>query len=218
MRLSSENALSRRRVLVLAAGLSATALLPACANLPGQGPPPRLFRLTPKSTFAEDLPTVSWQLLIEDPITPAGLNTTRIALMRQATELEYYARSSWTDVAPSMVQTLIVESFENSERIVAVGREAIGLRADFVLKVELREFQAEYTGAGPPDAHVRLNGKLVRMPQRTIIGSRRFDSAVPAQADRMESIIQAFDEALGDTLRDLVEWTLITGETQARQA
>ncbi|MFQ5972003.1 MAG: ABC-type transport auxiliary lipoprotein family protein [Alphaproteobacteria bacterium] len=218
MRRSSESALSRRRVLALAAGLPATLLLSACTSLPGQGPPPRLFRLTPKSTFGEDLPTVSWQLLIEAPVTPAGLNTTRIALMRGATELEYYARSSWTDVAPSMVQTLIVESFENSERIVAVGREAIGLRADFVLKVDLREFQAEYANAGPPEAHVRINGKLVRMPQRIIIGSRRFESVVPARADRLESIVQAFDEALGDTLKDLVEWTLTTGEIHARPA
>ena len=43
-----------------------------------------------------------------------------------------------------MVQILVVEFFENAKKILGVGREQIGLRSDFVLKNELREFQAEY--------------------------------------------------------------------------
>ena len=45
-----------------------------------------------------------------------------------------------------MVQTLMVESFDNFRCVVSVGRDTIGLRADYVLKSELREFQAEYAG------------------------------------------------------------------------
>ena len=36
--------------------------------VPGQGPPPLLYRLSPKSTFDDDLPTVAWQLLVEAPV------------------------------------------------------------------------------------------------------------------------------------------------------
>ena len=183
--------------------------------LPAAGPPPRLFRLTPKSTF-DDLPAVDWQLLIELPEAPAGLNTTRVALLRDQTELEYYARANWTDRAPSMIQTLIIESFQNSGAIIAVGRESIGLRSDFVLKTELREFQAEYRAGAPagsgPDAHVRLNGILVKMPQRAIIASVQIDRSQPAAADRLAAIVAAFDDALGSALKELVTWTLTTGQ------
>ena len=54
-------------------------LLSACVELPGSGDPSRLYVLTPKSTFPENLPTVNWQLLVEVPISAAGLNTARIA-------------------------------------------------------------------------------------------------------------------------------------------
>jgi len=203
----------RRDVLRGAGALSATALLAACGlDLPGQGPPPRLFRLSPKSTFAQELPRVDWQLVIEEPLAPTGLNTTRIPLHRRAVELEYYARANWTDRAPAMVHTLVVESFENSAKIVAVGRESLGLRADFVLKLELREFQAEYNDAGQPSAHVRINAKLVKMPQRAIVGSERFEASVPASSDTMDAIIEAFDDALGAALKRLVGWTLQTGQ------
>ncbi|MBT5572446.1 MAG: hypothetical protein HOJ90_14615 [Alphaproteobacteria bacterium] len=203
----------RRSFLQGATALSATAFLGACGlDLPGQGPPPRQFRLSPKNTFADQLPNVDWQLIVEEPLAPTGLNTTRIPLHRRAIELEYYARANWTDRAPAMVHTLIVESFENSSKIVAVGRESLGLRADYVLKLELREFQAEYSGEGAPAANVRLNAKLVRMPQRAIIGSERFEARVTAKSDSMDQIVAAFDDALGKALKNLVGWTLKTGE------
>ena len=203
----------RRCLLQLGGGLLLIGIGACDLTIPGQGPPPLLYRLTPKSTFDDTLPTVDWQLLVEAPLVQAGLNTTRIALQRSPTQFEYYARANWTDRAPDMVQTLVLESFENSGSIVAVGRDSVGLRADFVLKIELREFQAEYGTTGPPDIRVQINAKLVRMPRRAIVASERFESVDRAPADRLEPIVNAFDDALGTVLRDLVEWTLRTGET-----
>jgi len=204
---------SRRRWLQAAAALPLAALAPGCTlPVPGQGPPPNLFRLTPKSTFRDDLPEADWQLILEAPVANAGLNTTRIALQHSPTQIEYYARAGWADRAPLMVQTLMIESFENSRKIVSVGRESVGLRADFILKSELRELQAIYPNGGLPETLVALNAKLVQMPRRTIVASRSFESRVPAQADALPAIVSAFDEALGKVLRQLVEWTLIEGD------
>ncbi|MBS29007.1 MAG: hypothetical protein CL566_08825 [Alphaproteobacteria bacterium] len=205
----------RRAFLRSFGALSLATVLGGCevgGLLPGQGPPPRLFRLSPKSTFGDNLPEVDWQLVVEEPKSPTGLNTTRLPLHRRAMELEYYARANWTDRAPAMVHTLVLESFENSGRIIAVGRESLGLRSDFVLKLDLREFQTEYTRDGQPDAHVQINAKLVQMPQRTIIGSRRFTARVSAKADNLEEIVAAFDDALGKVLKKLVGWTLTSGQ------
>ncbi|MEE8535819.1 MAG: ABC-type transport auxiliary lipoprotein family protein [Kiloniellales bacterium] len=204
---------TRRRLLAALLAVPLAALTAACElPVPGQGPPPMLYRLTPKSTFGEDLPRVRWQLIIEVPVADAGLNTTRLALQRAPTQLEYYARSSWTDRAPVMVQTLMIESFENSQRIIAVGRESVGLRADFILKTELREFQAEYYSGAKPKVRVRINAKMVRMPRRAIIGSQSFEAVAEAGADNMTDIIAAFDEALGKSIKHLVEWTLKIGQ------
>lgn len=205
--------LHRRSVLGGLAALPVVALAPGCSlQVPGQGPPPELFRLSPKSTFREDLPEANWQLILEPPVANAGLNTTRIALQRTPTSIEYYARSGWADRAPLMVQTLMIESFENTDKIVSIGRESVGLRADFVLKSELREFQAVYYDNGTPEALVALNAKLVQLPRRSIVASRSFEHRMEAGEDQLRSIIEAFDEALGRVLRQMVEWTLIEGD------
>lgn len=208
---------ARRRFLRGLIVLPAAGLASGCETLvPGQGPPPLLYRLTPKSTFGPEVPEVDWQLILEAPLANAGLNTTRIARWPNPRQLEYYARANWTDRAPGMIQTLMIESFENSGKIVSVGRGSVSLRADFVLKTEIREFQADYFETGNPSAHVGINAKLVHMPSRQIVGSEKFDVIVPAAADRLDDIISAFDDALGKVLKRLVVWVLITGKKHYR--
>lgn len=207
---------SRRALLVGAGGLLA---LGGCNGLLlGDRPPPALFRLSPKSTFPDDLPKVDWQLVLETPVADAGLNTARIALTRSSHQIEYYARANWTDRAPAMFQTMMIESFENSDSIVSVGRESLGLRADFVLKSELREFQAVYAGGGPPVVRVGLALKLVEMPRRAIVAASDIDTTAPAEADTLEAVIRAFDEASGRVLKELVTWVIRSGEQARRNA
>jgi len=186
-------------------------IIPGCSPLKLPGPPPDLYNLTPKSTFDEGLPEVQKQLIIEEPVAAGGLDTSRIALRPHATQLQFYADARWTERAPKMVQTLLVESFENTNKIISVGRQSIGLRSDFTLKTELREFQVEQS----PDSEnmnvrVRINAKLVQQPTRVIIGSQSFEYARETPSDStMDEIVVAFDIATGKVIKRLVEWTLL---------
>ncbi|HXV23826.1 MAG TPA: ABC-type transport auxiliary lipoprotein family protein [Alphaproteobacteria bacterium] len=193
-----------------AALLLSQALLAGCTGiLPGTGDPLRLYTLTPKSTYEGDLPKVDWQLVVEMPVAPAGINTNRIALAHSPITLDYYAGATWTDSSPALAQTLLIESFENTGKIVAVGRESVGLRPDYVLKLELREFQAEYASSeAPPTVHIRMIAKLVRMPQREIVATHMAQRMLPAATNTLDSVVAAFDDALGPVLKEIVIWTL----------
>ncbi len=205
--------MTSRAPLRLVAALLCATLTAGCVELiPGRGAPPKLYNLSPKSNYRPDLPTVSWQLVVETPVSAETINTSRIALRRDPLTLDFYGNALWSERAPVLVQTLLVESFENTGKIVAVARKATDLRADYVLKMDLREFQAEYDGAGPPQAHVRLNAKLVKMPQRTIIAAHMAQQRVRAEGSDMNQVIYAFDGALGGTLKSVVEWALRAAE------
>lgn len=203
----------RGRFKVLSIAALAAILLSAC-SLPdlGSGPPPDLYVLSPKSTFPEDLPTVEWQLVVEEPSTAKGIDTDRIAIAPSSLEVKYLAGSRWADRAPRMVQQLLIQSFENTKKIVSVGRQSIGLRSDFVLKVELREFQAEKTPESGTVVRVRLNLKLVRIAMGQIVASQSFESVKPANSENVVDIVQAFDDAVGAVLKRAVAWTLKSGE------
>ncbi|MGE0152340.1 MAG: ABC-type transport auxiliary lipoprotein family protein [Reyranellaceae bacterium] len=206
---------AKLRNLLFAAACAAA--LAACGVLPDIKTPTDLYTLSPKSTFDASLPNVYWQLVVETPVAPANLNTGRMAISANRLSTDYYATAAWTDRAPLMVQTLIVESFENTKRIVAVGRESVGLRANYLLQTELREFQAE-TFLGPnPFARVRINAKIVRMPERQIIGSASFERCREAAGPDVPQVVAAFDDALGAVLRRMVQWVLVTPPPQASE-
>jgi cholesterol transport system auxiliary component len=171
--------------------------------------PPRLYDLTPKSTFIDGLPTVSGRISVEVPTATAGLNSARIALRPTPTTLEYYAGASWIDVVPVMVQNLLLESLDNTGKVDVLGREVVGVRADLALLTHIREFQAEYDTAGAPQVRVRIQARLIRLPRRTSIAAVSEESVVRAKNTSLPSIVDAFDEAFGKSLKRIVEWTVI---------
>ena len=109
-----------------------------------------------------------------------------------------------------MVQALLIQSFENSQRIVSVGRQQLGLRSDFILKSELREFQAEKRADGTR-VRVRLNVKLVRPLEGIILASQTFESIKTTPSDKVNDVVDNFDEALGTVLKRAVIWALTEG-------
>ena len=200
---------------IILAALASIALASCNIALPGSGPAPDMYELSPKNTFPEGLPNVKWQLVVEEPIAGEGLNTDRIAVKPTPYELKYFPSSKWSGRAPVLVQTLLIESFENSQKIVSVGRRAVGLTGDYVLKTELREFQVERYGENGEvgvKVRVRLTLKLVRVASGVIVASESFERVETAASDKAVDIIPAFDEALGGVLKRAVAWTLTAGQ------
>jgi cholesterol transport system auxiliary component len=196
----------------VARGWLALAMLCAvagCTSLLGGGPPPHLYRVTAVRAFPPDLPHVPAQLLVEVPQAPAGLDTRRIALARSPVSLDYFADSEWTDRLPGLVQTALAYSFENSHAIIAVGRDAIGLRTGFALRSEIRHFEAEYGAAdSAPIIRARIVAMLVSMPAGRIVANAAFAVREPAAANTIPAIVTAFNKALDTLMRQIVVWTV----------
>ena len=200
------------RVLVPALGVLAAVLAGACEVIPDTGPPPDQFVLSSRSEFRAGIPKVEAQLVVEEPLAGRAIDTDRIALKPTPNEFKYLTGVRWVDRAPRMIQTLLVESFENSGKIVAVGRQAVGLRGDYNLKCELRQFEAEYYRGerAPPTVRVRLSAKIVKQPRTSIVGARSVAAIVKAKGTNIRAVIAAFEQALGAVLGETVEWALET--------
>jgi len=192
--------------------------LAGCSGVLGSSAPAHLYRVTPKSTYPANLPHRPVQILVDVPLAPAGLDSSRIALSRTAVSIDYFADSEWTDRAPLLVQTALVESFENSNTINAIDRESVGLRADFILKTEIRHFEAVYDSPnGPPDVWAAINVRLVNPSNRDIVAQSSFERRQRASANDVPSVIAAFDEAIGGLMKDIVVWTVTNPALSAKR-
>jgi cholesterol transport system auxiliary component len=189
--------------------------LPGCASLTSlnsAATPTDLYLLTPKSTFDPSLPRLRQQIVVAEPTATAAVSTDRIAVQPSALEVEYLPRARWVDRAPLIIQSLLIESYENSGRVDAVGRSAIGLSADYIIVTDVREFQAKVPDNAPDgaalQAHVRLNIKIVYADVDRIIASSSFEKLVTTASDDTIDVVDAFDQALGSTMRNAVEWSI----------
>jgi len=174
--------------------------------------PNDLYLLTPKSTFSASMPRVQRQIVVEEPTATAAVNTDQIAVQPTPLQVQYLPRARWVDRAPIIVQTLLVESFENTGKVAAVGRSEVGLRPDYTIVPDLREFQghviSDTDNIKTVQIKVRLNIKIVDEYEDKIIASSSFEENVVAASDQTPDLVRAFDEALGDTMRDAVEWSV----------
>jgi cholesterol transport system auxiliary component len=192
----------------LIAILSLVPLLASCGLL-SAAPTRQIYRTDPSFAFAAPLPHVATQLVVALPSAPAGLDTERIALSRAPVSLDYFADAQWTDRVPFLLQTALVDGFEKSAAIPAVGPESLGVRGDFVLETAIGDFEAIYDSPdGAPRVVVRVNTKLVRLPERRIVAQMSVSREAKAAANALPEIVRAFDQALGGAVAEIVGWTL----------
>lgn len=198
----------RSRGLRLFAILSGFALA-GCGGLLGEAPKRQLYRLEPSLAAPAPLPRVPVQLLVAVPIAPAGLDTSRIALSRTTVSLDYYYDAEWTDRAPLLAQTALVDAFEKSGAVAGVARDSAALRADLVLETELRDFEAVYDSPnGSPRVSVGFTAKLIKIPERNIVAQTTITRQATAAANEVPAVVHAFDEALGAAADEVVHWAV----------
>jgi cholesterol transport system auxiliary component len=185
------------------------ALLGGCGGFLPEPPQRQLYRLNPPLALANALPRVAAQLVVATPTATGGLDTERIALSRAPRSLDYFAGVEWSERLPLLVETALVQGFEKSAAVSGVAPEGRGLRADLVLDVAIRNFEAVYDSPGaPPRVLVSLYARLVRSPEQRILSQTSFSRGQAVSVNAVPDIMGAFDRALGEAVADIVSWTL----------
>ena len=192
----------RRQRLAMASLL----LLTGCSGgLKSNLPAAQVYLLRPPGAAPAAAPAVpavaSLQVML--PQASAGLASERIVVLRSGARLDYYSGARWAAATPAMLQMLVIDALRASKSFAMVESDSGPFPAEYVLSLELRHFEAEYTATGPPMVHVALDASLGRRGKRDIIVSCSADSQVNAEADRMQAVVAAFEQATGEALAQL---------------
>jgi cholesterol transport system auxiliary component len=178
-----------------------------CGGLFGKAPERSLYRLNPNVELTQTPPRVAALLVLATPTAAAGLDTTRIALIRSPVAIDYYADGEWIDRPPFLVKQALIEGFQKSDVFGGVASEGLGLNANYVLNTNIRDFTAIYDAPdNPPLARVRIAAELITMPDRNIAAATSITREARAGAVDLPSIVQAFDRALGDAVQAVIVW------------
>jgi cholesterol transport system auxiliary component len=198
------------RRLILAGGTSL--FLSGCGSLGdllGPGAPPQLYVLKPELPAPAPGPKVPWSLSIALPDASGDLDSTRIAITRSSTTMDYYANAAWPDELPPLLQSLLIAAFRDSGRIASVARESDAIRDDYLLLTEIRDFAAHYSDPdGAPTITVTIAAQMATAHGRAVAANLTASHNQPANANSIDAAVQAMNAALGACLGDIVAWAL----------
>jgi cholesterol transport system auxiliary component len=202
-----------RLVVVLA-----LAALSGCSTiLPPRAPAPNVYRLSVISLPARSEKPMPAQLVVDVPIAMGGLDTDRIVVHDNPYELTYLAGARWTDHAPRLVQSALVQALESTGAFTGVGRQEDGIRRNFELVSDLRAFDVNTEGMGRAHIAIALAAKLLRAPGGEVLATRLFKAEVPANGRGEKDIVAAYDGAMTAIATDMTQWVIENAEQRMPQ-
>lgn len=198
------------RVSLLAA--AAILLLGGCAAIGGPKTEVKVYSPTASITPDPAWPAADWSLSIGVNAANQMLDSPRIAVRPTPNRFQAYKSAMWTDNVPELLQTTLVEGFEDSGKITSVGRFGAYSRGEFGLVLEVRAFETVYTG-DRPEAVIEVQAMLVRLRggERAPV-SKRFRQVVPGTSPELDAMVDSFGQALSKISTEIVGWALVEGD------
>lgn len=187
----------------------AAAALPACTGslLETELPANSLYVLAPAPATATAQTPLAVDLTIALPNVAPGLDTERIAVLK-GRQLDYYRAARWGASTRALVHTFIVDSFEDRRLFRSVTAEQARVAADYVLDIDVRDFQAEYANENDaPTVRVAMLGRLIRVVDRKLVATMAASSGNLASDNRMLAVTAAFESAMQKVATELAQQT-----------
>ena len=141
-------------------------------------------------------------LVVNEPTATASYDSDRIVIRTGVDQLAYLAGAQWSDRLPRLVQTRLIETFENARLLKSVGRP--GLTADNSLALDLRHFEIDVT---TNQARVEIAARIVSDQTGRPIAAQVFSGSAPAPKTGDGVAAAALDQALREAMQRIVAWT-----------
>lgn len=177
---------------VLALGLS------ACAG----SPPPTYDLSAPRDGLVRSGSRTL--VVVGEPQALSALDSNRIVITTGDGSLAYLPAGQWADRLPKLVQSRLIQSFENAHRIAAVGRPGDRLVPAVQLNSDIRRFGVDERSG---EAVIEMSVKIVDDRSGKIRAGEIFTTRVPApNGTTAAGASAALDLAAQALMRNVVAW------------
>ena len=203
--------MKKRAISVL---LSAGILLQGCVSLlPETAPPKPRYQILSASVDDQPDASVAWSLVVDDPRTTRVFDSVRVPVKTGPGKIEYFSGAEWADRAPRLFQIALIQTFQDTGRILAVGDVGAVPLNDYTLKTEIRDASLVIDN-GTSNVSVTI---FARMSDNrgNVQAVRKFQSVEPTNAKEPDNVMQAYNDAFTKVIAEITAWTFVEGEKAA---
>jgi len=191
------------RAAALALPLALSLALGGCISLFPKTSPVQMYRFGEQVPAPAAASAAARPLVLKGPISFAPASSGDRILTTTGSENAYIGGARWVAPAATLFDAALLRAFDapGAPRLVERGEP---LAAPSILRLDVRTFEARYPG---PTASVQVRAVLIRNQDRALIAEKMFDVQVPAGDNRQGAIAAAFDQAVGQVLAGVRDWT-----------
>lgn len=161
------------------------------------------------SSCGEKIPA---QILVPTPYASAGLNTDRIAILKDNREVHYISGYRWEANNAHMMQRMLVDAINDSGCFTGAGTGSMSLHADYRLEIDIKLMHFIYEkNQKDRSAEVSMLLRLVKVSSGTMIGQHHAYAQKPCGDNIFDAMEEAVHESIGSSLGWLRE-SIAAGE------
>lgn len=193
------------RVLFLVA---TTSMLAGCAGFPFGKAPPDTYDLTVVAAKITGPASPRRQLLVPAPTALKTLGGNQVVIHTSPSSLQYLSNSQWNDTLTNIVQSRLIEAYENSGHFGGVGRPGDGLAIDYRILTNIRDFSVSVVGR--PTATVDIGVRVLNDRNGVVRAQKDFTATIPVSGTGNPAFVAALNTAFDQVLNQIVGWTVKT--------
>ncbi|WP_372425647.1 ABC-type transport auxiliary lipoprotein family protein [Salinarimonas chemoclinalis] len=189
----------RGRILAAALALGSVAVLGGCASAPALV----TYGLAAPVERVSAPMRLPGLVLVVEPSAIELYSTERVVVREPDGALSYLPGVQYADQLPALVQTRLVETFENASRHGGVARPGDRVTPDWQLNSSIRTF---WIDVDTRQAVVEIAVRAVAEANGRVGAARVFTARVPVAAIEGRAAMQALEAALAEVMLDIVRF------------
>lgn len=137
-----------------------------------------------------------------DPI----YNTTQMAYTTKPYEIAYFAKNRWAETPPQMLQSLIIQTLQNTHHFYAVSSSPLGTY-NYILNAQLIELKQVFY-PNTSEIHLKMNVQLINATTNQLIASRQFAVVQATMVRTPYGGVMAANKAAGIMMDEIARFCL----------
>lgn len=196
--------MARLFLLALAAALSGCAAISA---LDRAAEPQDVFEIRAPDVAPAGRRDIDF--VVEIPAASGAIDTDGILIRPTPLQVAYLPEARWSEPAPVMLQTAMVEGFLRADAFRYVGRTPLGVSGDVALVTNLVDFGAQARlDEDRTVVEMTLVARLVNEEDAAIVATRTFTHAVTVPGTSAPAVLAGFEAVSETVLSDLIRWAV----------
>lgn len=147
------------------------------------------------------------QLLVPPPTALKALDSENIVVSSAPRSIEYLKGAQWGDRLTNIVQSRLVQAYENTGVFGGIGRPGDGLAINYQILTDLRSFGVQAYGSRTSGV-VELAVRLMNDKTGEVRATRIFRNEVPVSGGSNSEYVKAINTAFDRTVSEIVAWTV----------